>query len=246
MIPITPLHDRTVLINAHSIERIEQVPETVLVLTGGRRMVVVDLAQDVVKRLQRVRTSVLAMATNGSIPRRTGDDAIQADVESPVVGIADPRFRRPDQPTTEESDRAMSSTNLLHRGQIALDRIMASIARCRWLIEQRSVDTRYDQELAKAIGTIDDLTDTLHPIQASGATTYMAELLGGCRDQLNMLLQSQAEIPVRDADDALRIVHGIIRKTRAVWARIAADTSWAAITHSLEQPERPKLELCSD
>ena len=64
MIPVTPIAGRTVLLNANLIEAIEETPETVIVLAGGRRMVVVDVPAHLVARIERIRASVLASAHN--------------------------------------------------------------------------------------------------------------------------------------------------------------------------------------
>jgi len=62
MIPVTPIAGRTVLLNANLIEAIEETPDTVIVLSGGRRMVVVDVPDHLVARIERIRASVLAAA----------------------------------------------------------------------------------------------------------------------------------------------------------------------------------------
>ena len=64
MIPVTPIAGRTVLLNANLIEAIEATPDTVIVLAGGRRMVVVDVPDHLVARIERIRASVLAAAHN--------------------------------------------------------------------------------------------------------------------------------------------------------------------------------------
>jgi flagellar protein FlbD len=64
MIPVTPIAGRTVLLNANLIEAIEETPDTVIVLSGGRRMVVVDVPEHLVARIERIRASVLAAAHN--------------------------------------------------------------------------------------------------------------------------------------------------------------------------------------
>lgn len=64
MIPVTPIAGRTVLLNANLIEAIEETPDTVIVLAGGRRMVVVDVPAQLVARIERIRSSVLAAAHN--------------------------------------------------------------------------------------------------------------------------------------------------------------------------------------
>jgi flagellar protein FlbD len=64
MIPVTPIAGRTVLLNANLIEAIEETPDTVIVLAGGRRMVVVDVPDHLVARIERIRAAVLAAAHN--------------------------------------------------------------------------------------------------------------------------------------------------------------------------------------
>ena len=64
MIPVTPIAGHTVLLNANLIEAIEETPDTVIVLSGGRRMVVVDVPDHLVARIERIRASVLAAAHN--------------------------------------------------------------------------------------------------------------------------------------------------------------------------------------
>ncbi len=64
MIPVTPIAGRTVLLNANLMEAIEETPVTVIVLSGGRRMVVVDVPEHLVARIERIRASVLAAAHN--------------------------------------------------------------------------------------------------------------------------------------------------------------------------------------
>jgi flagellar protein FlbD len=64
MIPVTPIAGRTVLLNADLIEAIEETPDTVITLAGGRRMVVVDVPAHLVARIERIRASVLAAAHN--------------------------------------------------------------------------------------------------------------------------------------------------------------------------------------
>lgn len=68
MIPVTPIAGSTVLLNANLIEAIEQTPDTVIVLAGGRRMVVIDVPDHLVARIERIRASVLATA-HGKRPR---------------------------------------------------------------------------------------------------------------------------------------------------------------------------------
>ncbi len=62
MIPVTPLQGSSILVNADLIEAVEQLPDTVLVLANGRRMVVLDSPADIVARIRHVRAAILAYA----------------------------------------------------------------------------------------------------------------------------------------------------------------------------------------
>ena len=60
MIPVTPILGRTILLAADAIAAIESNPETIIVLTDRRRMVVTDAAEELVERIGRARASRLA------------------------------------------------------------------------------------------------------------------------------------------------------------------------------------------
>lgn len=50
MISLTRLDDTTIVLNALLIERIEETPDTVITLTTGRRVVVLESSDEVIKR----------------------------------------------------------------------------------------------------------------------------------------------------------------------------------------------------
>ena len=72
MIPVTPLVGRTILLDAEAIAAIESNPETIVVLTDQRRMVVADTADELVHRIGKARASRLAK-TQDLRPRRDAD-----------------------------------------------------------------------------------------------------------------------------------------------------------------------------
>jgi uncharacterized protein YlzI (FlbEa/FlbD family) len=72
MIPVTPIVGRTILLDADAIAAIESNPETVIVLTDRRRMVVADAAEALVNRIGKARASRLAKAQDLR-PRRGAD-----------------------------------------------------------------------------------------------------------------------------------------------------------------------------
>jgi flagellar protein FlbD len=50
MISLTRLDDTTIVLNALLIERIEETPDTVITLTTGRKVVVLESSDEVIKR----------------------------------------------------------------------------------------------------------------------------------------------------------------------------------------------------
>ena len=72
MIPVTPIVGRTILLDADAIAAIESNPETIVVLTDERRMVVTDPADVLVRRIGRARAARLARVQDLR-PRRGGD-----------------------------------------------------------------------------------------------------------------------------------------------------------------------------
>lgn len=62
MIMVHRLKGEPMLLNADLITTIETNPDTVITLADGRRLVVSDLAEDIVDRVRLFRASVLAAA----------------------------------------------------------------------------------------------------------------------------------------------------------------------------------------
>lgn len=60
MIPVTPTAGLTILLDVDSVAAIESAPETVIVFTDGRRMVVSDSAEALVRRIARCRSARIA------------------------------------------------------------------------------------------------------------------------------------------------------------------------------------------
>lgn len=51
MIKVTTLHKNTIIINAELIERIENVPETILTLTNGKKILVAESADEIIDKV---------------------------------------------------------------------------------------------------------------------------------------------------------------------------------------------------
>lgn len=63
IIKVTTLDGRQVVINANLIERIENVPETVIVLTNNKRILVQDSVEEIICRVMEYQGRVANWAT---------------------------------------------------------------------------------------------------------------------------------------------------------------------------------------
>ncbi|MDK2820376.1 MAG: flagellar protein FlbD [Clostridia bacterium] len=59
MIKVTTLDNRQIYLNAELIERIENVPETVITLTSGKKILVHETAEEIVSRVIDYRCQFL-------------------------------------------------------------------------------------------------------------------------------------------------------------------------------------------
>ncbi|OIQ59573.1 flagellar protein FlbD [Moorella thermoacetica] len=59
MIKVTTLDKREMILNAELIERIESVPETVITLTSGKKILVTQTAEEIMERVIAYRRQIL-------------------------------------------------------------------------------------------------------------------------------------------------------------------------------------------
>ena len=59
MIRVTRLNDREVVVNADLVEFVESTPETIISMTTGRKIVVKETVEEVVKRVVEYRNRAL-------------------------------------------------------------------------------------------------------------------------------------------------------------------------------------------
>ena len=67
MIAVKKISKQEIVINADLIETIEAVPDTIICLTTGRKMTVIDSVEDVVKRV--IKYKQLTHQTIGFVPK---------------------------------------------------------------------------------------------------------------------------------------------------------------------------------
>ena len=73
MIYVTRLNHTPVVLNCDLIEHIETTPDTVISLTTGEKMMVLESADEVVDRVVRYRRSILAPENLEHSPAQPGD-----------------------------------------------------------------------------------------------------------------------------------------------------------------------------
>jgi len=76
MIQLTRLNHVPLVLNSDLIEHVEVTPDTVVTLTTGQKIVVLESAEEVVERIIRFRRSIISGA--GECPLRRLDFAPQA------------------------------------------------------------------------------------------------------------------------------------------------------------------------
>jgi uncharacterized protein YlzI (FlbEa/FlbD family)/flagellin-specific chaperone FliS len=248
MIPVRPLADRTVLLNIDSIDRIEEMPETVIVLVGGRRLVVVDLAGDLVRKIRRVRAKVeyrRSQATSGDSPvlDLASVTPPRSDTELPEAapGVAAPRPVAGDPP--------ISSATNLQTGLIAFDRLLAALARHRWAAGQHIPEAEEiaQQQLKQALGAAHELMSLIDIEHSGGIGSALYEILDSCATQLSNLHPDLRDSSHPGRATNLRRIEVSLSKLRNVWARIAADTSFRKPTSTdPSEPARERSPACSN
>lgn len=58
MIKVTTLDKREIVLNAELIERVESVPETVITMTTGKKILVVDSPEDIIAKVLAYRRCI--------------------------------------------------------------------------------------------------------------------------------------------------------------------------------------------
>jgi flagellar protein FlbD len=84
MIQLTRLNHVPLVLNSDLIEHIEVTPDTVVTLTTGQKIVVLESAEEVVERIIRFRRSIISGA--GECPLRRLDFAPPANASDEIDG----------------------------------------------------------------------------------------------------------------------------------------------------------------
>ncbi|CEP68905.1 Flagellar [Moorella glycerini] len=64
MIKVTTLDRREIILNAELIERLESVPETVITLTSGKKVLVTQTVDEIIARVIAYRRQILQQASS--------------------------------------------------------------------------------------------------------------------------------------------------------------------------------------
>lgn len=66
MIKVTRLNGKEFILNAELIELVESTPDTVITLTSGKKMVVSEPVDEIVKRVMQYRSNILRVQQQGN------------------------------------------------------------------------------------------------------------------------------------------------------------------------------------
>lgn len=66
MIKVTRLNGKEFILNAELIELVESTPDTVITLTSGKKMVVSEPVDEIVKRVIQYRSNILRVQQQGN------------------------------------------------------------------------------------------------------------------------------------------------------------------------------------
>jgi flagellar protein FlbD len=61
MVNLTGMNGKEIILNAEHIEKIEEVPETIITLTNGKKYIVLETPEEVVDRVIRYKNRIFNM-----------------------------------------------------------------------------------------------------------------------------------------------------------------------------------------
>lgn len=61
MVNLTAMNGKEIILNAEHIEKIEEVPETIITLTNGKKYIVLETPEEVVDRVIRYKNRIFNM-----------------------------------------------------------------------------------------------------------------------------------------------------------------------------------------
>lgn len=61
MVNLTGMNGKELILNAEHIEKIEEVPETIITLTNGKKYIVLETPEEVVERVIRYKNRIFNM-----------------------------------------------------------------------------------------------------------------------------------------------------------------------------------------
>ena len=73
MIRLTRLNNALIVVNAELIEYVEAVPDTMITLTTGQKVLVLESVDEVIERVKEYRRSLHAISLDGQGPSKTED-----------------------------------------------------------------------------------------------------------------------------------------------------------------------------
>lgn len=59
MIDVTTMNNKEIILNADHIEKIEEVPETLITLTNGKKYIVLESVEEIVEKVIRYKNKIV-------------------------------------------------------------------------------------------------------------------------------------------------------------------------------------------
>lgn len=65
MIQVTGMNHESFTLNAEHIEKIEQVPESLITLVNGKRYIVIETPEEIIKKVKKYKSDIITLGIQG-------------------------------------------------------------------------------------------------------------------------------------------------------------------------------------
>lgn len=91
MIHVTRINHMPLVLNSDLIEHIESSPDTIISLTNGQKMVVLETVDDIVRQVVEFRRSIYSGLSVAAVPRVVSAECNALEIEFPKNGSQENR-----------------------------------------------------------------------------------------------------------------------------------------------------------
>ncbi len=69
MIELTGMNNRTFVLNAEHVEKIEQVPESLITLSNGKKYIVMESVDEIIGKIKEYKSDIITLGIQGGVNR---------------------------------------------------------------------------------------------------------------------------------------------------------------------------------